>query len=418
MTLECGYDQSSVNFNALPSLLETEPSVKRERVGRHMAEAVLFDGFTPLEKPVSKFEPLREQLNEKIIDQPRAIDAIIAALDKESGRNENDPRPKAVLAFLGPTGLGKSQTAKELANFLGKKGSNLIKIDCSSFSHGHEVATLTGSPPGYAGAKITPILNKHDVEKRGTVILVDEIEKSAQELHNLFLQVFGDGELTLSNGDKVSFKNSIIIITSNVGASEMNTLTSDRPVGFATPKPETDKKVLDSTVVKAFEKFFKPEFVNRIDEVVVFHPLSKEGMERVLDLRLREINARYEDELGIRVSLSKATIEHLVDIASQQPNLGVRPLVRAFESRIQTELGRYVDSGNLGEGTHLRVFHRNDIIGSYLPDDDRELIFSAKHDRTIKRKAGKELMAVKHPIFPIHSIHPVVRVPKPEPPVW
>jgi len=377
--------------------LEAQIPRHREQAGRHMASRAFLDGFSPLEKPESLFESLRGEMNEQIIEQPQAIDAIISALDRSHVRNDNDKRPIATLAFLGPTGVGKSQTAKVLSNSFGSTDAKLLKIDCSNFSSGHEVASLTGSPPGYVGRGQEPLLNKKNVEAFGTVVLFDEIEKGSSELNNLLLQIMEDGELRLNDGNVTSFRDAIIILTSNLGAKELGMQMSSNSVGFGSHEAVTDTNILNKTATKAFEDYFPPEFSNRLDKLVVFHPLSPKGMAEVLAVKLNAVNAQYEDEYGIRISLTDATIEHLVGVAHKQPHFGARPMVRAFEESIQTTFGRYTGSEEVGEGTHIRVFHRDEFPEDYNHQDDRELIFAAKTDATIKRKVKTDVMLFTPP---------------------
>ena len=362
------------------------PNEFREHTGRHMANTAFLDGFSPLGEPGSQFEEIRQEMITQIIEQPDAIEAIISSLDKWEVRNDNDQRPVASLAFLGPTGVGKSETAKALAFALGKGDANLLRIDCSNYSSGHEVAGLTGSPPGYVGREQKPVLSKRNVEAYGTVVLFDEIEKGSKELFNLLLQVMDAGELRLNNGQTTSFRDAIIIFTSNLGAKELSALMGNNPIGFGAREAQTDKAVLNKTATKAFEEFFQPEFTNRIDKLVVFHPLSAYGLAKVLKVKLDSINDQYEDDFGMRISLTDATIEHLVGIAQKQPQFGARPMVRAFEESIQTTFGRYVGLEDFQDGTHVRVFHRNDFPDDYQDPHNRELIFATKPDSSIKKK--------------------------------
>lgn len=357
----------------------------KQRIGKH---TLMFEGFTPMGTVESRYSSLRYELESKIIDQPFAIDAIIDALERSEIRLPNDKQPIANLAFLGPTGVGKSETAKVLSQQLGKGLGNLIKIDCSNFSHGHEVAALTGSPPGYIGHDKVPVLNKNVVEQPGTVVLFDEIEKGSPELYNLMLQIMGDGELKLNTGVVTSFKDTVIVLTSNLGAKEMKEQLSKMPFGLGAQKEEPSKDRLEHTARSSFEKFFKPEFVNRLNKMVVFHPLSREGLGRVLDVKLTELNKEYEKQLGARVTLSDATRDHLIELALKEPHMGARPLIRALQDNVQTIFGRYVGGGHISEGTHVRVFHISEAPANYVGKG--ELIFTAKKDATIKKEAPAE----------------------------
>lgn len=327
-------------------------------MGRH---SLAFDGNFVLPEAETSYKELERELHESIIDQDSAIDAIIEAMDRSRVRLNDNPRPIATMAFLGPTGVGKSETARVLAEHLGTSGKNLVKIDCSNFSHGHEVASLIGSPPGYVSRDQAPFLSKKRVEKYGTVVLFDEIEKGSEELYDLMLQILGDGQLRLNDGSVTSFRNSVIILTSNLGAKEMSDALSKTPVGFAGIREEPSGEMVDKRARKAFEDFFKPEFVNRLDSTIVFNPLSEEGLGRVLAIKVDEANREYAYRLGMEVDLTDGAKDFLVAKALDERSRGARPLVRAFEKDIQGSFGKYVGSGQLQQGSVLQVFHHSEV---------------------------------------------------------
>lgn len=361
----------------------------RAASGRHLAEQAFLNGFMPIEGMKSAYDDLRNKLFERIIGQPEAINQIIDALDRSSIRHPDDNKPIATFAFLGPTGVGKSETAKALAQFQGEYEDDqytLVKVDCSNFSSGHEVATLLGSPPGYIGASQDAKLSKDAIEHPGTVVLFDEIEKGSKELYNLMLQIMDDGVLQLHNGDEVDFRDTIIIITSNLGAKEMSHELDGRQAGFGVQSRITDKAGLEKISTKAFKDYFSPEFTNRIDKLVVFHPLSPEAMLDVLNVKMAKSNAYYEEDFGVRITLSDSTKHHLVEMARQEPNMGARPLMRALDSEINSILGKHVNTEAIQEGTHVHVFHRNELPTDYKIQGDADLIFTAKEDKSIKKK--------------------------------
>lgn len=358
-------------------------SRKHQRVHHEMGRrTMMIDDFVVLDTPETSNKVLERYLKRSIINQDEAIEAIIDAMDRNAVRLDDDVRPLATLAFLGPTGVGKSQTAKALAEFISAESPRLVKIDCSNYSHGHEVAGLIGSPPGYVGHDQKPFLNKKKVERYGTVVLFDEIEKGSPALFNLMLQILGDGELQLNDGTTTSFRNTTIILTSNLGAKEMNEQLSENPVGFGVRSQEPDQKMLQKTATTAFKNFFPPEFINRLDAMVVFNPLEREGLERVLDIKLQEVNEEYSEKYGMAISLTNATYDYLVDKALEERDMGARPLVRAFEKDIQATFGRYVKNGMVTQGAHVHVYHRDELSELHkerLPED-RQLVFSWKLD--------------------------------------
>lgn len=342
------------------------------------------DGFTVMEAATSPWEDVRSELEARIISQPTAINAIVEALEGSTVRVPSDKRPIANLAFLGPTGVGKSETAKSLAELI-PGTSKLVKIDCSDFSHGHEIASLIGSPVGYVGYGEDAVFSKKAIESYGTVILFDEIEKGSEQLYNLMLQIMEDGELKLGNGDITSFRDSLIIMTSNLGAKEMSAQLSSSPLGFAGPRRQTRPEQLDSVATKSFKEFFRPEFINRLSKMVVFHPLDRDSLGQVLDSKLATTNREYEDEFGARVTMSDDARSYLLDIAANELHMGARPLVRALDENIYSTFGRYWGSGAIDEGTHVKVFHYSEV-GIEKPTDDATLIFTSKHDDSIHRK--------------------------------
>lgn len=352
----------------------------------HEVGHTALEGFTIMEAVTSPWHDLRTQLESRVVNQPAAIDAIVDALEGSNVRMPNDKRPIANLAFLGPTGVGKSETAKSLAEFLGKD-KKLIKIDCSDFSHGHEVSSLTGSPAGYIGYGQPPIFNKEAVEGHGTVVLFDEIEKASEPLYNLMLQIMEDGELRLKNGQVTSFRDTLIILTSNLGAKEMATQLSSTPIGFGGQHKPVEIDRLDEVAKKSFKEHFRPEFVNRLSKMVVFHPLDRDGLSKVLDTKLAQNNAKYEKQLGIHISLSDATRQYLVDIAAKQQHMGARPLIRAMDEHISAVLGRYQGAGAIGEGTHIKVFHSSEI-GDNTAYIESPLIFASKRDASLRKPVG------------------------------
>lgn len=349
--------------------------------------ALSFEGFEILDETKGPYETLRNNLKAKIIDQDPAIDAIIEALERDKVRLSNDNRPITNLAFLGPTGVGKSETAKELSRLL---GGQLIKIDCSNFSNGHEVASLTGSPAGYEGhAKTPPLLRKNNVEKPGTVILFDEIEKGSKKLNNLMLQIMGDGELRLGDSSLVSFRKAIIILTSNIGARELLNISRGPEQGFGGAKQQVKQSYADETSTREFQKWFPPEFVNRINKQIVFRQLSDNGLGRILDSKLESANQEFEERFGAHIALSQPARDYLIDISSRQSNFGARPLVRALEDNVYSVFGRHASSNDNYDGVRYQVFHRDELPDDKAVSDESPLVFMSKPDSSLAIKKSK-----------------------------
>lgn len=371
------------NYMPMPGI---EPITPRDYEARHLGRTTLRGGFMVFPEVMSQNEALRSAMYEQIIGQDAAVEAIVDAMDRQVIRAEDDPRPVACFGFLGPTGTGKSQTAKVLADYLGEGGGNLVKVDCSDFGHGHEVTRLTGAPPSYVGHDQTPFFSPEKVEQPGTVVLFDELEKGSDELYNLMLQIMEDGTLQLANGGVVNFRNAMIIATSNLGATEMSRELSESMTGFGLRERATDPEHLNSVATASFRHHFRPEFVNRFDKLVTFQPLDEAALTRVLDLKLNQANETYETRFGARVSLSEGTQQYLVTAALEERHNGARPLVRAFKSEIETPFGRHVSAGHVPEGTQVQVLHRDELPMRHpMRRPDRTLVFAGKSDTSIPR---------------------------------
>lgn len=340
--------------------------------------------FTFLGEVETSFDLERSQLRDRVIGQESAIEAIINSLDRSEVRRDDDHRPIANLAFLGPTGVGKTQAAKALAYVTREYNPRLLRIDCSQYSQGHEVAALIGSPPGYVGRKQMPVLDPSEVEGRGVVVLFDEIEKGSPELYNLMLQIMDNGLLTLNNGEVTSFREATVIMTSNLGAKEMASRASGKRTGFSVQEEALDKSALEEVALKSFKDFFSPEFVNRLDNMVVFHPLDSDALHEVLRSKVNELNEFYVDRFGAYLSLSEMTREHLVAAALDQPEFGARPLVRQLEKEVAGMFGRYNAADKIPNGSEVYVYHRDEVAdhlhATYKPD----LVFAIRPDETVR----------------------------------
>lgn len=371
--------------------IETEEAINVSTANIEIGKVAL-DGFVLLDRPEGNYEFERDILKDRIIGQDEAIDAVIDAFDRSDVRLDNDNRPIATLAFLGPTGVGKSQTAKEIANVFGKDKNNLIVVDCSSFANRHQTLSLTGSPPSYVGYDIKPVFNKDAIEREGVVVLFDEIEKGSNDLNNTLLQIMGDGRIKLGDNTEVSFRNTIIVITSNLGANEMAKEVSGRTVGFTSAsRHEASRGELNEIATRKFKEAFLPEFINRLTKMVVFHPLSDEDLGKVLDSKIEAYNDYYEYKFGVRVSISERTRQYLIDLAAEERHMGARPLVRAIERNIQTEFGRYSSKSGIERGTDLRAFHVDELG---LSEDQRKqydsnIVFAARPD--MRPRKGPEV---------------------------
>ena len=372
--------------------LNVTPAIM-DRRAKDMGQRALFDGFMVMESVRSPYEDMRDEIRSRVVEQDEAIDTIIEALERSAVRLPSDQRPIANLAFLGPTGVGKTEVAKTLSELIDEEFGSMIRVDCANFSNGHEVSTLLGSPPSFVGREQVPMFTKDRVETGKTIILFDELEKGSPELYNIMLKIMDEGELTLNNGEEVSFRDTVIIMTSNLGAKQMADSLSTTSLGFGGKKLAASKPRLDKVAKEAFTEFFKPEFVNRITKTVVFHPLTGEGLGRVLDVKLNMLNVEYENEYGALLSVTPGARQHLVDIAQREAHFGARPLIRALENDVQTMFGRYTSAGQVPEGTHVRVYHRDELPEEFHPQDDSPLVFTQKRDESLRKYRPPKALA-------------------------
>ncbi|GAB4447559.1 MAG: AAA family ATPase [Chloroflexi bacterium OHK40] len=303
-------------------------------------------------------DAVERRLREQIFGQERAIESVVRLLNRARfGFSAGNPRrPRATLLFLGPTGVGKTATARALAQLIRPDGEAFLKIDCSLFSQGHEVSALVGAPPSYVGRDQKPLLNPEIIEQENSVVLFDEIEKGQPELWNLLLQVMEDGEILLLNGGRrVSFQSSIVIFTTNVGAKEMVDFLDRRTIGFRTPHGDVEAtgQQIYQIGFEALQKVFQPEWINRLDEIIAFRPLSSDVLRHVLDRMLLESNEQYLRH-GIRVEVTHEAREYLLTKGFDS-RFGARPLRQQLLKNIDAPLADLLASGGIPPGSRVLV---------------------------------------------------------------
>lgn len=303
-------------------------------------------------------DEIEQQMRANIFGQERAIESIIRVLNRARfGFSAGNPRrPRATLLFLGPTGVGKTATARRLAQLLRPDEEAFLKIDCSLFSQGHEVSALVGAPPSYVGRDQKPLLNPDIIEQENSVVLFDEIEKGQPELWNLLLQIMEDGEILLLNGGRrVSFHNSLIILTTNVGAKEMVDFLDRRTIGFRTPHQDVEStgQQIYQIGFEALQRVFQPEWINRLDEIIAFRPLSSDTLRQVLDRMLQESNQQYLRH-GISVEVSPEAREYLLQ-KGFEARFGARPLRQCLLKELDAPLSDLLASGGIPHGSRVLV---------------------------------------------------------------
>lgn len=309
---------------------------------------------------------LEETLHERVVGQDEAVTSIARAIRRGRVGLKDPKRPIGSFLFLGPTGVGKTELSKTLADAMFGNENSLIRVDMSEYMEKHSVSKMIGSPPGYVGYEEGGQLSEKVRRNPYSVILFDEIEKAHPDVFNVLLQILDDGVVTDSSGRKVDFKNTIIIMTSNAGAEN---IVSPKNLGFNTSKdPEQDYKNMKNKVMDEVKRIFKPEFLNRIDEMIVFHMLTKENVARIVDIMMNSINKRIKEQLNITIELSDAAKSYIVD-AGYDEKYGARPLKRALQQKVEDELAEQILEGRIKS---------SDIVYVDKKEDSEKLVFSVK----------------------------------------
>ena len=302
----------------------------------------------------SRLMKMRDILKKRIIGQDEAIDKVVRAIQRNRAGIKDPGKPIGTFMFFGPTGVGKTQLAKSLAEYLFDSEDNMIRLDMSEYMEKFNVSRLIGAPPGYVGFEEGGQLSERVRRKPYCVVLLDEIEKAHPDVFNLLLQVMDEGRLTDSTGRTISFRNTIVIMTSNVGSRELDEYGSGVGFNTASRNVEGNRK---SVVEKAVRKAFPPEFINRVDEQVFFKPLGKEDLEKIIDIELKGLKSRVK-EAGFDLVVTAAAKRHVAE-AGYNPSYGARPLKRAVQKYIEDPVSELIIaermSGVRKNGGKLRV---------------------------------------------------------------
>lgn len=360
-------------FEKAASLRDTEQKLQEEIINvrsswknnQGMSAAVVLEGdiadvvasWTGI--PVAKIATeeserllnLEEELHKRVIGQEEAIRAISQAVRRARAGLKDPKRPIGSFIFLGPTGVGKTELAKALANSLFGEDEAMIRIDMSEYMERHAVSRLVGAPPGYVGYDEAGQLTEQVRRRPYSVILFDEIEKAHPEVFNILLQVLEDGRLTDSKGRTVDFRNTVVIMTSNVGAHQIQ---REAGIGFRISDDQRDQyTAMKEKVLEELKRTFRPEFLNRIDETIVFHALNKDHIAKIVDIMLKDLSGQLT-ERDIKLELTDAAKEKLVEEGYDQ-DFGARPLRRAIQRLIENPLAEEILKGKFADGSTVRV---------------------------------------------------------------
>ena len=297
-----------------------------------------------LEGEMQKLVQMEDRLRERVVGQDEALSAVANAIRRSRAGLSDPKRPIGSFIFLGPTGVGKTETARALAEFLFDDEAAMVRIDMSEYMEKHAVARLIGAPPGYVGYDEGGQLTEAVRRRPYAVVLFDEIEKAHPDVFNVLLQVLDDGRLTDSKGRTVDFKNTVLIMTSNVGAAQLSTAWAQGEEGFEEAK---------SRVMDELRKHFKPEFINRVDDIVVFRPLGDEQLTHIVDLRLKDLEYMLADR-KITLEMTDSARQAIFK-AGYDRAYGARPLKRAIQRLVQDPLAVKILDGSVLHGDHVVV---------------------------------------------------------------
>jgi len=362
-------------------LQKNRPILKEEVAEEEVARVVSRWTGIPitrlLEEEAKKLKKMEEIVSQRVVGQLEAILAISNAIRRSRAGISEENRPLGSFMFLGPTGVGKTETAKALAEFLFNDENALVRLDMSEYMEKHTVSKIIGSPPGYVGYEEGGQLTEKVRKRPYSVILLDEIEKAHPEVFNILLQILEDGRLTDAKGRTASFKNSILIMTSNLGSEHIAQMGQ---FGFLGEKEEGQIKGLKEKVMDALRENFRPEFLNRIDEIIIFNYLQRPEIKKIVELEIRKVQGRLKDkriELKVNESVKEFLAEKGFDI-----NLGARPLKRVIQKEVLNPLSLKIVTGEIQEGERVVV----DL-------EDNKIIFRTLKD-LIKFEKKKETVSV------------------------
>ena len=321
--------------------------IQNEVTEEHVAQIVSRWAGIPVAKLLTaereRLMKMEESIRRRVVGQDEAVSALCNAVRRNRAGLGDPNRPIGSFLFLGPTGVGKTELSKALAEFLFNSPNAMVRIDMSEFMEQHSVARLIGAPPGYVGYEEGGRLTEAVRRKPYSVILLDEVEKAHPEVFNVLLQVFDDGRLTDGKGRTVDFKNTVIIMTSNIASQQIQQLTEESGADWE----------IEAHVKDALKQHFKPEFLNRIDEIIVFHMLTKDDLKKIVDIQLNYLAERLRGR-KIELELTENARKLITD-EGYDPVFGARPLKRTIQQRLENALASELLAGNFAEGDKVKI---------------------------------------------------------------
>ncbi len=332
----------------LKELQEESPLLKEDVDAEEIAEVVANWTGIPvsrlLEGEMQKLMHMEERLHRRVIGQDEAVEVVSNAVRRARAGLQDPNRPIGSFIFLGPTGVGKTELARALAEFLFNDENAMVRIDMSEYQEKHTISRLFGAPPGYVGFEEGGQLTEAVRRRPYSVVLFDEIEKAHAEVFNALLQLLDDGRLTDGQGRTVDFRNTVVIMTSNLGSELwMSTVENKSQI----------KEVSRDQINRLLQAHFRPEFLNRVDEIVIFHPLTREDLTKIVDIQLERV-AKLMEQRSLTLEVDPSAREYLAD-QGYDPDFGARPLKRTIQREVQDPLALKVVSGEITEGDTVRV---------------------------------------------------------------
>ncbi|HQO27797.1 MAG TPA: AAA family ATPase [Candidatus Pacearchaeota archaeon] len=342
-------EKKLVKFQKEHSLSEEE--VTEESIAEVVSRWTGIPVTKMIDEEAKRLEDMEKIIGRRVIGQNHAISAVTRAIRRSRAGIGDQNRPMGVFLFLGPTGVGKTELARSLAEFLFNDEEAMVRLDMSEYMEQHSVAKAIGSPPGYVGYEEGGQLTEKIRRRPYSIILLDEIEKAHQDFFNLLLQIFEDGRLTDSQGRVVSFKNTIIVMTSNIGSEYIQ---EAGPLGFGVGQNESEQRQMEEKVNEALKEYFRPEFLNRLDDIIVFNYLGSQEISQIVDLELDKVAQRLRQAKGVEVKFSTRLKKYLAE-AGFDHDLGARPLRRKIQSLILDPLSLKIITGAVVNGSTVSV---------------------------------------------------------------
>ena len=340
-------------------------SIKEEKRQEVTDQAVIAVASTLTGVPITQMTKsesdrlinLEKELHKRVVGQEEAISAVSRAIRRARSGVADSRRPMGSFMFLGPTGVGKTELAKALADSVFGSEDNMIRVDMSEFMEKHSTSRLIGAPPGYVGYDEGGQLTERVRNKPYSVVLLDEVEKAHPDVFNIMLQILDDGFVTDTKGRKVDFRNTIIIMTSNLGATA---LRDDKTVGFGAKNITADYSAMQSRILEELKRHYRPEFLNRIDENIVFHSLESQEIEQIVKIMSKSLIKRLAEQ-DIHVKLTPSAIKLIAEVGFD-PEYGARPLRKALQKEVEDLLSEQLLSGEIKAGNHISIGASNKKI--------------------------------------------------------